>query len=247
MAKNSEPVMRCCNNCGVVLTKENQSEALVKNKRKLCSPCGAKRTASYSDRYKDAQNLKMRLLRAAKPSTRPSAYDRLVEKIDAKTPDECWPWTGAINKQTGYGAFRLNGRPVAANRAVLEIISGVDMTGLVARHKCDNRGCVNPSHLEPGTQAENMRDAVVRGRTCNGQLRVDAALNAKNVARRKITEVEALTAFNLVKSGAKRKDVAAQFGITRDAIDKLMIGDAWSHITGVPCKRHIWNKEGQTS
>ena len=175
--------------------------------------------------------------------TRPSPYDRLIKKIEVKQTDECWPWIGAINKQTGYGAFRFNGTAITANRAVLEIISGLDMTGLVARHKCDNRWCVNPGHLEPGTQAENINDAVIRGRVCKDQPRVDAALNAKNVARRKITEADALIAFNLVNNGAKRKDVGVVFGVKKSAIDQLMIGNSWSHITGIPCKRHVWNNK----
>jgi transposase-like protein len=36
--------------------------------------------------------------------------------------------------------------------------------GLWILHHCDNPPCVNPNHLYAGTSAENIRDAVVRGR-----------------------------------------------------------------------------------
>lgn len=36
--------------------------------------------------------------------------------------------------------------------------------GPVLRHRCDNPPCINPAHLEPGTQADNVRDMAERGR-----------------------------------------------------------------------------------
>ena len=242
MEKSFDVSARCCSGCGIVLTKDVQSEALARNRRKLCTRCASARTASYSPRYRDAKNLAKRRWRAAQEKTvvKPSDRERLEEKMKFLADDECWPWLGAIQKQTGYGAFRLHGTVVTANRAVLELISGFDMNGLVARHKCDNRGCVNPSHLEPGTQAENVNDAVIRGRLCKGQARVDAALNSKSVALRKMTEEEAFSAFKMVEGGQSRREVGAQFGVTKGAIDKMMSGDSWSHITGIACIRHTW-------
>lgn len=36
--------------------------------------------------------------------------------------------------------------------------------GRVLLHACDNPRCVNPDHLKPGTQSQNVRDCVRKGR-----------------------------------------------------------------------------------
>ena len=36
--------------------------------------------------------------------------------------------------------------------------------GMVVMHTCDNPGCFNPSHLTVGTQSDNIRDCVRKGR-----------------------------------------------------------------------------------
>lgn len=52
------------------------------------------------------------------------------------------------------------------------------------RHTCDNRRCANPLHLVPGTQADNMRDMVERGRLGNrkGEANSAAVLPDETVA-----------------------------------------------------------------
>ena len=34
----------------------------------------------------------------------------------------------------------------------------------IAMHLCDNHWCVNPEHIKAGTQAENVRDCLLKGR-----------------------------------------------------------------------------------
>lgn len=79
-------------------------------------------------------------------------------------PDACWPWIGAVS-DTGYGKVRLDsGKAGRAPRVAYEMTCGAIPPGHEIRHKCDNRLCINPAHLETGTRFDNMRDMVERGR-----------------------------------------------------------------------------------
>jgi hypothetical protein len=69
----------------------------------------------------------------------------------------CWEWVGAKKKQGGYGQFRFGRRNCNVHRVAYEIHVGPIPTGLTIDHKCRNKGCVNPDHLEPVTGAENTR------------------------------------------------------------------------------------------
>ncbi|HEY8766071.1 MAG TPA: HNH endonuclease signature motif containing protein [Dehalococcoidia bacterium] len=70
----------------------------------------------------------------------------------------CWPWTGVIHP-LGYGHVNIPGtrNPQMAHRASYEFFVGPIPDGLELDHLCRNRGCVNPSHLEPVTHLENVR------------------------------------------------------------------------------------------
>ena len=89
--------------------------------------------------------------------------DRLWAKVQRAGPDECWPWTGAVDSD-GYGRIGLGGTARLVHRVVYELEVGPIPDGMEVRHTCDNPPCCNPAHLLPGTHAENMADMVERGR-----------------------------------------------------------------------------------
>lgn len=54
-------------------------------------------------------------------------------------------------------------------------------SGEVIRHRCDNRKCINPEHLETGTHADNMHDMITRGRSSKGDRHWNVRLSDRDV------------------------------------------------------------------
>lgn len=69
--------------------------------------------------------------------------------------DDCWLWTGELNKQ-GYGRFWHDYRKDQAHRYAYELLVGPIPEGLQLdhRHTCP-KNCVNPEHLRPATPKQN--------------------------------------------------------------------------------------------
>lgn len=86
--------------------------------------------------------------------------ERFWGRVDRRSEDECWPWMGWIN-ESGYGEFSTRGGSPCDSRLAHRIaywyLRGPIPEGLVLDHLCRNRWCVNPSHTEPVTDAENLR------------------------------------------------------------------------------------------
>lgn len=75
-----------------------------------------------------------------------------------KSFGDCWMWTGSTSKPgpsaSEYGKYGNRG---VAHRVAYELLIGLIPTGLELDHLCCQTLCVNPSHLEPVTRAENVR------------------------------------------------------------------------------------------
>jgi hypothetical protein len=129
--------------------------------------------------------------------------------VDAATG--CWEWRG--RKHKGYGrvdtgpahreVWRQAGRPLDPREHL--------------HHRCENRGCVNPDHMEPSMPVEHL----------TAHKRRDSKLSESQVA-----EIRAST----MSSAA----LAEQYGVGRSAIKHIRDGSNWRGIgpdrPGVRCR-----------
>lgn len=116
----------------------------------------------------------------------------------------CWVWQRCVDDK-GYGKIRVNGRTVRAHRHFYERDRGPVPEGMELDHLCRNPSCVNPSHLEAVSHAENSR----RG------------------AQTKLTyaDVEAIRAR--LAQGELLRVLAQEFGVSVPTIGNIKCRDTW--------------------
>lgn len=89
-----------------------------------------------------------------------NTVERFWSHVEIRGADECWLWTASMDKD-GYGQFTVGEGKVRAHRFAYELLVGPIPEELVLDHVrargCVSRSCVNPTHLEPATQGENVR------------------------------------------------------------------------------------------
>jgi hypothetical protein len=145
---------------------------------------------------------------------------RLAEHTGETTSTGCILWIGAKNNH-GYGRFTMNGKGILAHRASYEITHGKIPDGLFVLHKCDVPACINPDHLELGTQTDNMRQASQRQRVkvprCKGEQQGSAKLTNEKV-------------LMIRQEQGTHKSIAEKYGVSISVIYAVRNKKTWRHI-----------------
>lgn len=132
----------------------------------------------------------------------------------------CWNVTSHGTSGTGYPVFNRDGKKYRIHRWMYEKHTGdTEMDGFVIRHKCDNKLCCNPEHLEKGTVQQNIQDRVDRGRSATGE----------NHGLSKITDEQA--SFILNDEHYRVCDLARVFDVYPNVIKQIKKRITWKHIS----------------
>lgn len=125
--------------------------------------------------------------------------------------EPCWIWTGATYKN-GYGQLKFitygtryshqwachnwNGSPLPIEQ------------GMCVKHRCDEKLCVNPAHLEYGTLQENIQEMLERNPTAMGRVAP--------------TDAELTLLRQMIANNTPRKEMARRIGHARTWIDRIV-------------------------
>ena len=174
----------------------------------LCKcDCGAQKKVSWKLLKNEK---KPRSCGCSKKLNGKKRFESLYEKTE-----NCWIWIGKLTAN-GYGKFRS----VAASRASYKYYIGDIPKGLQVCHTCDNRKCVNPSHLFLGTLQDNLKDMTDKGRRARGS----------KIASSTLTEEQVLEMRKMRLSGCEYQEIAGKFGADWYTVRNVCKNNTWQHV-----------------
>lgn len=150
---------------------------------------------------------------------------RFWKKVHKEGFNGCWIWNGDSNSKVNP-LLRINGKYQLAYRVSWFFETG-EWPTLQLNHKCDKRRCVNPNHLFEGTQLDNMRDMIAKGRKVNHDS------SGGNNGRSAMTDVKALEVKQDYDNGTMSvKELSDKHGISTAVAYKLLSGRVYVNATG---------------
>lgn len=148
--------------------------------------------------------------------------ERLQKQIDRTDQSGCWLWIGPRTTK-GYASTSWQGRFRQVHRMLWEREHGPVPAGLYVLHHCDVRHCVNPAHLYVGTQTDNMRDMVVRGRK--------PSRKGERNGRCKVSEDTVRTIRRrYAAGGVSLRALGDEYGLTMSVVHKIVTRQTWAHV-----------------
>lgn len=140
--------------------------------------------------------------------------------VSEPNASDCMLWLAACTRD-GYGVTSIKRKQIRAHRLAYYLAFGPISDDLQVLHQCDVPRCVNPAHMFLGTNHENCLDCVSKGRNARGQKIYRAKLTpalVKEIRRR------------YAAGGIFQYELAAEYGMTQGAINKVIIRATWKHV-----------------
>ena len=156
-------------------------------------------------------------------------------------PDACWPRRGTHTHE-GYARFQQGDFRMGtlvqwpAHRFAWVATFGEIKGGLYVCHHCDNRPCCNPRHLFLGTQADNMRDKVAKGRQAKERCCRHRLVYGDDHPNSVLTEVQRAEIARRLERGERTGMLALEYGVTRQTI---RLQRTWTRRSGRSMEQEI--------
>ena len=141
--------------------------------------------------------------------------------VERPADESCWLWRNAA----GYGQFSLHGKNVSAHRASWELANGQIDSGSFVCHTCDNPPCVNPSHLFLGSNSDNIKDSVSKGRSTSRF----PVMRGEDHYRARITEQDVKDIRRLTLTSTDR-EVGKVYGLAESTVSAIRCRRIWKHV-----------------
>lgn len=153
----------------------------------------------------------------------------LEERFWAKVPwnsaeTDCWEWQGGLTSN-GYGSIVSDHRRLRAHRVAWELTNGQIPNALCVLHRCDNRACVNPSHLFLGTKKDNSRDMAQKGRA--GAQRYPERYKPPTLV---LSEDQVREIKKRLQNGERQVAIARDYPVGVNQINNIARGRAWASV-----------------
>lgn len=129
----------------------------------------------------------------------------------------CWNWVGPRDKD-GYGIFDRT----RAHRFAWAYFNGPIPDGLFVLHQCDNPSCASPHHLKVGTQLDNMREKMSRGR--------HVTRRGEDAGNAKLSTVQVLEIRKRYANGESQRSLGKTYGTSQGRISLIVNRKSWTHV-----------------
>lgn len=159
-----------------------------------------------------------------------AAMDRFWSKVERT--DDCWLWTA---HHAVYGSFWFEGRTQSAHRVAWKLTRGPIPVGMLVMHTCDTPTCVRPDHLRLGTNTENTRDMLAKGRAQTGpahysKRRPELVLRGERHGQARFTTDQVRDVRRRHETGTSMYRLAKEYGVSDTAIKHIVERRNWRHV-----------------